>query len=100
MTTFTSQLTGLFYSAETEVKSLLDQGTPVTVDLNFYYGTWNHRLADSLGIPRNLDHWDKGVVGYPYAGSVDYINTKQEPAGHSVLIVGYDRTRLKSSLTT
>lgn len=72
------------------IKSLLASGTPVTLDMDFYYGAWNHRKTVELGIPRNLDHWNKGIVGYPLKESVDSIQTKTDPAGHSILVVGYD----------
>lgn len=76
--------------SEKEVKKSLLRGVPVTLDIDFFYGAWNHRKSVDLGIPRNLEHWNKGIVGYPLKGSVDYINTRKEPAGHAFVIVGYD----------
>lgn len=73
-----------------DVKALLDTGIPVTLDIDFYYGAWNHSQAGSLGIGRNMDHWSKGIVGYPEPSSYDYVKTQEDPAGHSVLVVGYD----------
>lgn len=72
------------------IKRLLYQGTPVVVDVDFYYGAWNHAEAEDLGIERDKDQWAEGFVGYPLKGSVDAINTQKSPAAHSVVIVGYD----------
>lgn len=72
------------------IKQLLDQGIPVTLDIDFYYGAWNHRKTTELGITRNMDHWHQGIVGYPEQGSLDRKKSLEDPAGHSVVIVGYD----------
>ncbi len=76
----------------TEAKNLLDKGIPLTLDLDFYYGAWNHRLAATLGMTRNMQNWDLGIVGYPEKGSLDLINSNspEERAGHSIVVVGYD----------
>lgn len=73
-----------------EVKQLLELGIPVILEQRFYYGAWNHRLADELNIGRNYDHWYKGIVGYPFIGSVDRAQSPTKSAGHSILLVGYD----------
>jgi hypothetical protein len=78
-----------FLSAE-EAKALLAKGIPVTMDMDFFYGAWNHRKATELGLERNMEHWDTGVVGYPEAGSLDVEVSMRERAGHSVVAVGYD----------
>lgn len=86
-------LVGATYSSlysTTQVKTLLDRGIPVIIEQDFYYGAWNHRTAESLGIPRNTDHWSKGIVGYPFPGSVDAQMSPTKRAGHSILLVGYD----------
>jgi len=80
---------GYMYSTS-EVKALLAKGIPVILEQDFYYGAWNHRTADSLNIGRNLDHWSKGIVGYPFPGSMDAKQSPTKRAGHSFLIVGYD----------
>lgn len=77
-----------------EIKAMLTSGTPVVLELDFYYGSWNHREADELGIGRNLDHWSKGIVTYPEVGSMDAYQSVTHPAGHSVLVVGYDDNRI------
>lgn len=73
-----------------EVKQLLAAGIPVTLDIDFFYGAWNHRLATELTIGRDLEAWETGVVGYPEPGSVDRARSNEKPAGHSVVVVGYD----------
>jgi len=83
---------GLSYVSE--IKNLLDNGEPVLLDIDFYYGAWNHRKAPGMGIGRNMDHWAKGIVGHPEAGSVDLVKSKEASAGHSVLLVGYDDSKV------
>ena len=73
-----------------DVKRLLARGVPVAMDLDFYYGAWNHKTAETLNMKRNIDHWRRGLVGYPAAGSVDLQASRSQPSGHSVLLVGYD----------
>lgn len=81
---------GFYVGSDREIKALLDRGTALTLDIDFYYGAWNHRLADNLGIGRNMDFWSKGTVTYPEKNSVDKWKSPQEPAGHSFVVVGYD----------
>jgi hypothetical protein len=77
-----------------EVKSLLQSGTPVVLEVDFYYGAWNHREADDFGIGRNLDLWSKGIVTNPEKGSLDAEISPKHPSGHSILIVGYDDNKI------
>jgi hypothetical protein len=77
-----------------QIKQLLESGIPLTLGIEFYYGAWNHRKADEFGIGRSAENWSKGIVGYPEPGSVDLLKSKENPAGHSVLIVGYDDTKI------
>lgn len=77
-----------------EVKDLLQKGIPVVLEVDFYYGAWNHRKADEYGIGRNMDHWAKGIVTHPEAGSVDAEESLKHPAGHSILVVGYDDNKI------
>jgi len=76
-----------------EIKELLAKGTPLTLDIDFYYGAWNHRLADELAIGRDNDNWSHGIVTYPERGSFDVEKSLEKPAGHSVVLVGYDDER-------
>lgn len=77
-----------------EIKDQLIAGTPVILEIDFYYGAWNHRGGDSLGIERNMDHWNKGIIANPEAGSLDAKMSPTKRAGHSVLVVGYDDNRI------
>lgn len=83
-----------FVSSVSEVKQLLQKKIPVVLEVDFYYGAWNHREADEFGIGRNLDHWSKGIITYPEPGSVDANESPKHPAGHSILVVGYDENRI------
>ncbi len=73
-----------------QVKKALLEGAPLLLDLDFFYGTWNHRKASELGINRDLVAWDRGILGYPETGSMDNVASRKEPAGHSIVVVGYD----------
>lgn len=73
-----------------DVKKLLAAGTPVILELDFYYGAWNHREALDLGIQRDASAFNRGEVGYPAAGSKDRSESPKSPAGHSILLIGYD----------
>jgi hypothetical protein len=79
-----------FYVSEEEAKDLLFSGIPVTIDLDFYYGSWNHGGGVELNIPIDSNNWAKGIVGYPEVGSRDREWSHKKSAGHSVLLVGYD----------
>jgi len=77
-----------------QIKSLLAQGVPVILGLDFYYGAWNHRKSTEYGISRNTDHWAQGIIGYPEPGSVDRQISPKHQAGHSIVVVGYDDDRI------
>lgn len=83
-----------FVSTVSEVKKMLSEGTPIVLEVDFYYGSWNHREADALGIGRNLDHWSKGIISYPENGSLDQVKSRLSPSGHSILVVGYDDNKI------
>lgn len=59
--------------------------TGVVVGLEFFYQSWNHRLSE---LPRNLDSWDQGIVRAPNDEDIEI--SRESPAGHSILIVGWD----------
>ncbi|MBT3980314.1 MAG: C1 family peptidase [Bacteriovoracaceae bacterium] len=89
-------MTGGYYSVYStyQVKGLLRQGIPLTLGITFYYGAWNHRYSDKYLIGRDYNNWIKGIVGYPEAGSKDAVESPKHPAGHSILIVGYDDNKV------
>ncbi len=78
--------------SETLIKKTLAAGTPITLDLDFYYGAWNHRRGTEFGLVRKMDEWSKGIVTYPEPGSLDLEKSREEDfsAGHSIVLVGYD----------
>ncbi len=76
-----------------QIKQLLKSGTPLTMGIELFYGAWNHRGGLQQGIPTHADDWARGIVGYPEQGSVDFVASRQKPAGHSIVIVGYDDER-------
>jgi hypothetical protein len=73
-----------------EIHSLLAQGIPLTLEMDFYLGSWNHPAASKYGINRSMELWKKGVVTYPEKGSADRAYSKKDGEGHSILVVGYD----------
>jgi len=81
-----------FIQSFSKVTAILDEGFPVLLDIDFYYGAWNHRKALDYGIARNMSQWYKGIVTYPEPNSLDKKAYLRDSAGHSVLIVGYDNT--------
>lgn len=76
-----------------QIKQYLDAGYDLTMGITIYYGAWNHGAGREEGIQTNTDFWYKGIVSYPVPGSVDYVNSPKLPAGHSIVIVGYDDER-------
>jgi hypothetical protein len=75
-----------------EAKQALSRGETVILDIDFYYGAWNHPEANLLGIPRSPRLWRKGIVGFPEEGTMDDLSLRRA-SGHSVLLVGYDDTK-------
>lgn len=90
--TIESSWFGIYDTAQ--VKAKLKAGIPVTIGMRFFYGAWNHRHADTYDIGRDSSNWDLGIVGYPEPGSMDRKISPENPAGHSVLLVGYDNERM------
>jgi hypothetical protein len=76
------------------IKSNLKAGYPVVLEIDFYYGAWNHGGGQSLGIERNMEHWYQGIITSPEEGSLDAEKSPEKRAGHSVLVVGYDDNRI------
>ncbi len=76
------------------IKSFLRSGYSLTMGMPIYYGAWNHGAGIEQGIEVNREYWAQGLVGHPERGSVDRENSPKAPAGHSVVIVGYDNNRV------
>ncbi len=76
-----------------QIKELLRRGSALTMGIELFYGAWNHGAGIAQGIPTNSDDWAMGIVSYPEPGSVDFRASRKKPAGHSVVIVGYDDER-------
>lgn len=89
------QLASLYYQAINEkrvIDQILDSGHPLILSIEFFYGAWNHRLMEEYGIgQRDMDAWKNGRVGIP--NSNDVALSRIHPAGHSIIIVGYDNER-------
>lgn len=57
----------------------------VVVGGDFYYQSWNHSAST---LPTNQDYWREGYVLYPNQDDLDA--SQENPAGHSILLVGWD----------
>lgn len=79
-----------YLTSTDEIKNRLVAGKAVVLEVDFFYGAWNHRGGEALGIERNMDHWNKGIISHPEIGSLDYEKSPTKPAGHSVLVIGFD----------
>ena len=76
-----------------DIQAELDKGEVIALDVTFFYEAWNHRKASEFGLKRDLELWGQGVVSYPHRDSQDYVESRKSDnrAGHSVVIVGYDK---------
>lgn len=90
---FINGMTGGVVSRVSSIKQKLRNNTPMTLEINIYYGAWSlARMSDKLGIAHDPEAYLSGIVSYPEAGSVDRVKSRERgnTARHSVLIVGYD----------
>ncbi len=75
-----------------QIQWFLNNNLPVVLSIEFFYGAWNHRMMETYAIgTRNMDMWSKGIVSFPQANDIQI--SRQHPAGHSIVIVGYDDSR-------
>lgn len=72
-------------SKEAIIDHIRINNTAVVVGLDFFYQAWNHRKSE---LPRNMEAWDQGVVVYPNDKDIEI--SRENRAGHSILIVGWD----------
>ena len=85
----TDQTVALRVSSLTEVHRRILSNEPVLLELDFFYGAWNHRKMAELGIGEpDPELWARGTVGIP--NSQDIALSRQKQAGHSLIIVGFD----------
>jgi hypothetical protein len=76
---------GRWVSTSSIKNVLFEKKTGVVVGLDFFYQAWNHRLSP---LPVNSTYFGKGYVLYP--NSTDITESRKQPAGHSVQLVGWD----------
>lgn len=88
----TQSIEARIISTQAEAQRRLSEDEPVLLEMTFFYGAWNHRKMIDVGLGEpDAQKWIKGEVGVP---SVDDINlSKLKPAGHSIVLVGYDLNR-------
>lgn len=71
------------------IKAELNANRPLLFGFTFFYKAWNHRKMVELGLgERNMEAWAKGEVSTP--DEEDIRISSANPAGHSVVVVGYD----------
>jgi hypothetical protein len=87
---YLSTMRGGIVGSVSRIKELLRAGIPVTLEINVFYGTWNHAAGEKMGIDVNASDYSRGIVTYPDRGSVDRAISPNSPARHAVVIVGYD----------
>jgi len=59
----------------------------VVVGVEFFYQAWNHGAS---GLPINGDYQRQGYVTYPNAADLEA--SRKKPAGHGILLLGWDDT--------
>jgi len=68
------------------IKAFMAQNKQAVIaGMPFYYQSWNHRGG---GLPVNSSYSRKGYILFPNAKDIEVSEAK--PAGHSILIVGWD----------
>lgn len=68
------------------IKAFMTQNRQAVVaGMTFFYQSWNHRGGP---LPVNGDYARKGYILAPNAKDIEV--SKEKPAGHSILIVGWD----------
>ncbi len=76
-------------NSQQQIKNILNSNQPMILSVDFFYGAWNHRLMEEYGIgKRDMKKWAQGVVSTPTSQDVQL--SHQHPAGHSIVVVGYN----------
>lgn len=74
------------YVSTSSIKNVIfEKKTGVLVGLDFFYQAWNHRRST---LPVSSTRFGQGIVQYPNA--TDKTESDKAPAGHSILLVGWD----------
>ncbi|MFP4599408.1 MAG: proprotein convertase P-domain-containing protein [Persicimonas sp.] len=69
-----------------DIKAVMhEKGMAVVVGLDFFYQSWNHGASD---LPTNSEYSNNGYVLYP--NDTDKQKSRENRAGHSILLVGWD----------
>lgn len=85
-------LSATILTDETQVKEALLANQTLILGVDFFYAAWNHSGMERVGLgTRNKTEWSKGRVGTPT--DKDIQASKKDPAGHSIVIVGYNDTQ-------
>jgi len=85
----TDRTEAILLSSLTDAHHRLLSNEPILLELDLFYGAWNHRKMAELGIGEpNPELWARGMVGIPTSRDVSL--SRQKPAGHSLVIVGFD----------
>jgi len=73
-------------SRRQSIKAFMSQNKQAVVaGMTFYYQSWNHRGSP---LPVSGEYGRKGYILFP--NDKDIETSKEKPAGHSILIVGWD----------
>ncbi len=71
---------------ERDIKAhMRNRGKGVVVGGDFYYQAWNHSGST---LPTSQEYWREGYVLYP--NDDDKEASRENPVGHSILLVGWD----------
>ena len=65
--------------------AMFNKQTAVVSGMSFFYQSWNHRRSE---LPVNSQYWSEGYVLSPNAKDREL--SQKNPAGHSILLVGWD----------
>ncbi len=76
---------GRWVSTSSIKNVIYEKQVGVVVGLDFFYQAWNHRHST---LPVSTTAFAKGYVLYPNA--TDITESRKDPAGHSVQLVGWD----------
>lgn len=72
--------------SERSIKAVLsEKRIGVVAGLDFFYQAWNHGASD---LPVNRGYFSEGYVLYP--NEADQEASRKKPAGHAILLVGWD----------